>query len=80
MDIVSTKMTNSIPSIVMSTMLTNSDDKKVRQNELLYSTHCFISGHITIDNCYYLLSLCKTLVKTKRHLCTNKIKMENNEF
>ena len=36
----------------------------------------FISEHITIDNYYYLLSLCKT----KMYLCTNIIKWEKNEF
>ena len=61
-------------------MLTNSDDKKERHKMNCYILHRFISDHITIDNCYYLLSLCKTLVKTKRHRYTNNINMENNEF
>ena len=47
---------------------------------MLYFAYRFISDHIAIDNCYYLLSLCKTLVKTKKYLCTNNIKIENNKF
>ena len=27
---------------------------------LLYFAHSFVRDHITVDNCYYLLSLCKT--------------------
>ena len=39
----------------------NFHSKKVRySNRLLYSTYAFASGHITIYNRYYLLSLCKT--------------------
>ena len=40
--------------------------------QLLYFTYSFISEHITIDNCYYLLSLCKT----ERY----NIECKNNEF
>ena len=54
MDIISTKMKNTVATNVSR----NSDDKKVRW--LLYYGHSFISDDITIDNYYYLLSLCKT--------------------
>ena len=55
MDIVSTKRTNAI-TINVSMI---SDSKKVRYK--LIAIFCsFISDHITIDNYYYLLSLCKT--------------------
>ena len=39
----------------MSTVATN-----FHKNGLLYSAHSFISDHITIFNCYCLLSLYKT--------------------
>ena len=39
MDTVSTKMTNTIPKNVTSTMLTNSDDKKVRHKMNCYILH-----------------------------------------
>ena len=35
---------------------------------LLYSVHSFISDHITIYNCCYLLLLCKTWIKTKENI------------
>ena len=35
----------------------NSDDKNVRYKMDCYFLHIFISGPITIHNCYYLLSL-----------------------
>ena len=38
------------------------------ENKLLYSTHSFISDHITIDNCYYLLSLSKRWLKQKQNI------------
>ena len=62
MDIVSTKMTNNIAT---STVSIDPDGKKVIYiyiyiyNRLLYSTHSFISDHITVDNYYYLLLLRK---------------------
>ena len=42
----------------------------------------FISNHITIYNWCYLLSVCKTYIKTKKKMyCrTKNITMENNEF
>ena len=43
---------------------------------MLYSAESFISGHITIHHCYYLLSLCKTQVYTKTFWGANNIKME----
>ena len=36
------------------------DKKKVRYKTDCYILHTVISDHITIDNYYYLLSLCKT--------------------
>ena len=51
-DIVSTKVTNIIATNVTSTILTYSDDKKVRYNWLLYFAYSFISDLITIDNWY----------------------------
>ena len=53
MDIVSTKMTNTIATNVTK----NWHSKKV--GRLLYFAYSFISSHITSDNYYYLLSLCK---------------------
>ena len=53
MDIVSTKMKNTIATNASI----NSDGKKVRYK--IDSTYSFICDHITIDNCYYLLLLCK---------------------
>ena len=43
---------------------------------MLYFAYSFITDHITIDNCYYLLSL----YKRKTYWHTNNIKKENNEF
>ena len=51
---VATKMTNIIVANVMSTDSINCHSKKVRD------CYIFISDHITIDNYYYLLLLCKT--------------------
>ena len=39
---------------------------------MLCFAYSFISDHVNIDNCYYLLSLCKTQRYNK--------KIENNEF
>ena len=52
MDIASMEMTNTIAA----NKSTNSDDKEVRYKIDCYS---FISGHIAINNYYYLLSFCK---------------------
>ena len=57
---IATKMTNTIARNVTSTASINCHSKKGH----LYFAHCFISHHITNDNCYYLLSLCYT---TKRY-------------
>ena len=51
MGTVSAKKTN-----VSSTASINCHSKKVRD---CYVLHSFISNHITIDNYYYLLLLCK---------------------
>ena len=59
-DIVSTKKANTIATKrtnVISTALINCHGKKSKR--LLYFAHSFSSGHITIDNYYYML-LCKT--------------------
>ena len=53
-----TKMTNTIKTNVTKSC----HSKEIRD--------CFISDHITIDNCHYLLSLCKT----KKHWCYDHIK------
>ena len=48
---------------------------------MLHFAHSFISEHITINSCYYLLPLCIAWVKTKKTYCrANNIRMENNEF
>ena len=61
MDIVSTKVINTIAAIATSTESINCHNKKVRYKIDCYLFHTvFISDHITIDNYYYLLSLCKT--------------------
>ena len=53
-------MTNIIATI-------HSDSKKIRYKIYCYTfSYRFISDHITIDNYYYLLLLCKTQLKTKR--------------
>ena len=57
MDIVSTKKTNTIPRNISGTTSINYHGKKVRDSSILYS---FISDHVTIDNYYCLVSLCKT--------------------
>ena len=44
---------------VMSTVSIHSHDKKARYEVDCYIFHTFTSGHITIHNCYYLLSSCK---------------------
>ena len=48
MDIVSAEMTNTIPTNVKNTMLTNSDDKKVRHKINCYILHTVLFDHITI--------------------------------
>ena len=53
-DNLSTKKTDTIGTNVTSTASINCHHKKVRDILLL------ISDHITIDNYYYFLSLCKT--------------------
>ena len=63
MDIVSTKMTNIIATNITSTASINCQSKKVRDCYLFL--HSFISNHNTIDNYYYLLSLCKNKPKIK---------------
>ena len=57
LNIVSTKMTNTIATNVTSTASMNCHSKKVR---LCYILHTLISDPITIDNHYNLLLLCKT--------------------
>ena len=52
---IGTKKTNIITKYVTSTASINCRKKSKR---LLYFTYSFISNHITIDNYYYLLSLC----------------------
>ena len=68
LDIVSTKKTSTIAANVRSTDSINCHSIKVR---LLYFAHSFINIHITIDNYYYLLSLCK------RKKCNIKWKIMN---
>ena len=70
MDNLSTKKTINIAANVTSTVSINCDILKSKR--LLYFAHSSVSNHITIDNCYYLLLLCKT----KRH----NIKMEISEI
>ena len=57
MDNVSTKKTNTLATNVTSTASTSGHSQKVR---LLYFTDNFISDYITVNNYFYLLSLCKT--------------------
>ena len=52
MDIVSTKTT--------CYKYTLNNLSQYKSKRLLYFAHSFISNHITIDNYYFLLSLCKT--------------------
>ena len=79
-DIVSTQKTNTIAKIVTSTASIDCHSKKVRYKIDCNFSQSFISDHMTIDDYYYLLSLCKTLVKTKRYWYYGNIKMENNEL
>ena len=58
MDIVSTKMTNTIAKNVTSTASINCHSKKVRDCYILHTV--FISDLITIYNYHYLLLLCTT--------------------
>ena len=58
MDNVSTKKTNTAAANVTSIASMNYHSKKSKR--LLYFAQSFISNHITIDNYYYLLSLCHT--------------------
>ena len=51
-------MTSTIVTNIMSTASINCHGKK--RKRLLYFARNFISDHITIDNYYYLPSLCKT--------------------
>ena len=72
-DIVATKMANTIGTNITSTTSTsiNSHWKKVRD---CYMLHSFI--FFTLDNYHYLLSLWKTKIT----LMHKQYKMENNEF
>ena len=54
MDILSTKMTTTI-----ATNESINYSRKVKYKFDCYILHSFISDHITINNNYYLLSLCK---------------------
>ena len=54
MDILSTKMTNTI-----ATNESINYSRKVKYKFDCYILHSFISDHITVNNNYYLLSLCK---------------------
>ena len=58
MNIVSTKMTNTIAKNVTSTASINCQSKKVRDCYILHTV--FISDLITIYNYHYLLLLCTT--------------------
>ena len=50
-------------------------------NGQLYFTDFFSRDHITIHNCYYLLLLPKTYVKTRKYWYTNNMNMEkDNKF
>ena len=55
-DIVSTKKAN--PIATKTTTITNSASVSYYRKRD-YIAYSFISDHIIIDNCYYLLSLCK---------------------
>ena len=72
---VSTKPINTKATNITSTASINCHSKKVRDCHIFFA-FSFISNHITIDNYYCLLSLCKA----KMHWCTNNIKMGNNEI
>ena len=47
----------------------DSINKKAKYKIILLLTR-FVSNHIVVNNCYYLLLLHKALVKTKRHFTT----------
>ena len=70
MDNISTKKTNVIATNITSTASINCYSKENKR--LLYFPYRFISDHITIDNYYNLLSLCKT----RKH----NITMKKNEI
>ena len=53
---IATKKTNTLATNITSTVSTSGHSKKVR---LLYFTDSFISDYITVNNYFYLLSLCK---------------------
>ena len=57
MNNVSTRKVNAIATNVTCTTSINCHGKESKR--LLYFANSFISGHITIDNYYYLLSLSK---------------------
>ena len=73
---------STVSANVMNTASINFHNKNVSRiwNGLLYFEHGFISGYITIYNCYYLLSLCIAKVKTEKYWPTNIIKMKNDKF
>ena len=58
MDIVSTKMTDTIATNVASTVSIYCHSKKVRY-KTDFNILSIFSDHITIDDYYYLISLCK---------------------
>ena len=58
MDSLSTKKVNTIAANVTSTASMNWHSKKSKR--LLYFAYSFISGHIAIDDYYYLMLLFKT--------------------
>ena len=72
-DSVSINVTNMISTNVMTTVSINSGDKKVRYIDLLYFAHFFIGNHIAIYDHHYLLSLCKTQIKTRKCRHMNNI-------
>ena len=55
---IATKKTNTIATNITSTVSISCHRKKSKR--FLYFTYSFISDNITVDNYYYLLSLCKT--------------------
>ena len=68
-NILSTKLTNAIPTNVTSTMLTNSDCKKARRKMNCYVLHTVLLVFILlliIAIMQKLLSRCKKLVKAKK--------------
>ena len=62
-NITCTVSTNTLSAHVTSTIPIHYEDKK--SDGLVYFGHVFISNHITIYDCHYLLSLCKTYIKIK---------------